>query len=61
MGIKSVAIVGGVVAGIVLIAVGMEIFQKGTPGIVKNVEEKLKSAGRAVKDAFEGNEPVEEA
>lgn len=61
MGIKYVAIAGGVVGGIILGAVGMEILKQTNPEMVKDIENKVKEAGQAVKDAFEGKETVEEA
>ena len=61
MGIKYVAVVGGVVGGIILGAVGMEILKQTNPKLVEDIENKVKKAGQAVKDAFEGKETVEEA
>jgi len=61
MGIKYVAVAGGVVGGIILGAVGMEILKKTNPDLVEDIENKVKEAGQAVKDAFEGKETVEEA
>lgn len=61
MSFKVAAVTGGIVTGIVLGAIGMEVMKKTNPEFVKNVEDKMKDAGKAVKDAFEGNEPVEEA
>ncbi len=61
MGIKYVAVTGGVVGGIILGAVGMEILKNTNPDLVEDIESKIKKAGQAVKDAFEGKETVEEA
>ncbi len=61
MSVKYVALAGGVVGGIILGAVGMEILRKANPDLVEDIENKFKEAGQAVKDAFEGKETVEEA
>ncbi|MBT3921405.1 MAG: hypothetical protein HOF21_02400 [Nitrospina sp.] len=60
MGIKYVAVTSGVVGGIILGAVGMEILKNTNPDLVEDIEKKVKKAGQAVKDAFEGKETVEE-
>jgi len=61
MALKYIAVTTGIVGGIVLGAVGMEILRIVNPGLVEDLEGKCKKAGRAVKDAFEGKETVEEA
>lgn len=61
MGLKYIAVIGGVIGGIILGAVGMEILRKSNPDLAENIDNKLKDAGQAVKDAFEGKESVEEA
>jgi len=61
MGVKYVALAGGLVGGIILGAVGMEILKQTKPDLVEDIENKFKEAGQAVKDAFEGKETVEEA
>ena len=61
MGFKVVALVGGVATGIVVGAIGMEVLKKTNPDMVKNMEKKIKNAGQAIKDAFEGREAIEEA
>lgn len=61
MGIKYVAVAGGVIGGIILGAVGMEILKSTNPDLAEDLEKKVKEAGQAVKDAFDGKESVEEA
>jgi hypothetical protein len=61
MALKYIAVATGVVSGIVLGAVGMEILRMVNPDLVEELEGKCKKAGQAVKDAFEGKETVEEA
>ena len=61
MGLKYIALATGVVSGIVVGAVGMEILRMVNPDLVEDLESKCKQAGQAVKDAFEGKETVEEA
>ncbi|HIJ50657.1 MAG TPA: hypothetical protein HPP54_06355 [Nitrospinae bacterium] len=60
MGIKYVAVASGVIGGIILGAVGMEILKSTNPDLVEDIEDKVKKAGQAVKAAFDGRESVEE-
>jgi len=51
------AIVGGVIVG----AVAMEVLNKTNPELVEKIENNVRGAADKVKDAFQGNEKVEEA
>ncbi|MBF0275351.1 MAG: hypothetical protein HQK84_08995 [Nitrospinae bacterium] len=51
----------GIVTGVVIGAIAMEVLNKTNPELVEKIEGKVKEAANAVKDAFQGNPAVEEA
>lgn len=51
----------GVIAGIIIGAIGMELMNKSNPDFVEKMEDRIKDTIRAVKDSFNKKETVEEA
>ncbi|MBF0275215.1 MAG: hypothetical protein HQK84_08295 [Nitrospinae bacterium] len=51
----------GLLAGVVVGAIGMELLNKTNPELVKGVEDKFKDAVESIKSSFQGKEEVEEA
>lgn len=60
MDIFTGKVIIGAMIGVVVGGITMEILNRKNPEFVKNVEDKIKDAGNAVKDAFRGT-TVEEA
>ena len=53
--------VTGILAGLVVGAIGMELINKTNPELVSNIEDKFKDAVESVQSSFQGKEEVEEA
>lgn len=51
----------GVITGIIVGAIGMELMNKNNPELVKEMEGKMKETFQSIKNSFNKKETVEEA